>query len=430
MDSKYTIVLVLRSGGDFSFRDVELIARHINMKWQMMQRPQIICLWDNASEEYDLGNIKLIPLKNTLPGTWSRMELYSPEMEKYRPFLYVDLDTAVIESLENIFELVVDSSMFITLEDFYQKGQLATGLVWVPANSSKVKGIWKAWEKEKVKGGSRMDFFLRRAVTPNLFWQHLPNNGIVDFKPKDGKVVTMVSKGTNLICFHGKPRIHEAGQASMAIEWVTNYIRQQVADSKVRATVIISYKKDRGWLQEAIDSVPEDVQLILSQGDKSWSADFNRALPQAKGKYIRYLHEDDMLTPNCIDDSIRAIETQGVDFIHGDVIELDQKTGKQLLWKSSNRKPTLKALIAMNTLHSASMMYRREVFEKLGGFDEELNTSEDYEFNLRCLYNKMKLGHCPTTLAIYRRHGTQKVRTTATIVQNEKRKMIKKRYSI
>src|SRR5512138_2980603 len=101
LNLKKTIVLVLRSGKDFGFRDVELIARHINGKWQSPVRPRIVCLWDKATTHYNLGNIEY-------PGTWSRMQLYSPEMEQYRPFLYVDLDTAVINSLENIFALITD----------------------------------------------------------------------------------------------------------------------------------------------------------------------------------------------------------------------------------------------------------------------------------------------------------------------------------
>ena len=122
MENRRTIVLVLRSGGDFSFRDVELIARHINGKWQSETRPRIICLWDKASTSYDLGNIEILPLKISATGTWSRMYLYSPNMEQYRPFLYVDLDTAVIGSLENVFDLVKDASQFIVLEDFWQRG--------------------------------------------------------------------------------------------------------------------------------------------------------------------------------------------------------------------------------------------------------------------------------------------------------------------
>jgi hypothetical protein len=210
-----TIVMVLRGGGDFTFRDVTLITSHINNKWKSKEKPHIICLWDDAKHVYELGNITLIPLSNSYQGTWARIALYSPEMEKYRPYLYVDLDTAIIESLENIFNLIVDESKFITLEDFYQKGKLATGLVWFPANSEKIKAIWKAWKRPV---GNRMDRFLWEVVKPDQFWQDLTDT-IVDFKPFRGELLPKIKKGTNLVCFHGKPRIWEATN----INWVNEY---------------------------------------------------------------------------------------------------------------------------------------------------------------------------------------------------------------
>jgi len=294
-------------------------------------------------------------------------------------------------------------------------------------NSKKIKEVWKAFQAGVDKQW-RMDYFLRKVIVPDKYWQQLTTS-IVDFKPQTGKVLTRVPVNTNLVCFHGKPRIYDAGISSMALQWVSDYIRQESVEDKVKVTVIISYKEDRGWLTEAINSVPKDVQLILSQGEDNWSVDFNKALPLVKGKYVKYLHEDDMLSEGGIEAAIQAIESQGVDFIHGDVIELDQETGKQLYWKPQKAKPTLLDLLRNNTMHSASMMYRREVFEKLGGFDSEINSCEDYEFNLRCLHAGFKVGYCSSILAIYRRHSSQKVRTTRVKEQNTVRQMIRKRYA-
>jgi len=427
--SGYTIVLVLRSGGDFTFRDVELIARHINGKWEGSVKPRIICLWDNASEHFDLGNIELIPLTNDYRGTWARMALYSPEMEQYRPFLYVDLDTAVIKSIENIFELVRHPSMFITLEDFYQRGQLATGLVWVPANSKKVQAIWDDWSTEgNGVSGARMDYYLRKVVVPDAYWQQMTDT-IHDFKPKDRKVLTQIPENADLVCFHGKPRIYQAAESSMSIGWVKEYVDYQFRSVKrPKATVIISYKEDRGWLQQAIDSVPADCQLILAQGDNGFSADFNAVLPQVQADYVRYLHDDDMLTPNCIDDSVRAIEEQDVDLIHGNVVELGMNSGRNLLYVPPVKQPTLETMLKKNTIHSASVMYRKSVFDRVGGFDPDLASSEDYEFNLRCLHNGMKIGYCQSTLAFYRRHPKQKVRNTSYNEQKQIRALIRSRY--
>ncbi len=424
MEERKTIVLVLRSGGDFAIRDVELIARHIQGKWQSPIKPRIICLWDKASQHYDLGNFELLPLSNTYPGTWSRIQLYSPEMDQYRPFLYVDLDTAVVNSLEQVFASITDPSLFITLEDFWQKGSLATGLVWFPKNCEKTKKVWESW---KMPVGRRMDNYIRSVISANTYWQKLTNS-IYDFKPRRGGLLQKVPEGASLICFHGKPRIFEA----VNIGWVNTYVNSRVScplrgDRSV--TVIIPYNRDRGWLQAAKDSVPEGVQLLLSKGDGNWPENFNAVLDKATGRYIRWLHEDDMLTPNCIEDSIKTFEEQDVDFIHGPAVEIFMNAGRATQrYTPPIKYPTVDDLLRKNVLHSATMMYKREVFEKVGKMNETLNTAEEFEFNLRCLKAGLKIGYCETPLAFYRRHAQQKVRVVPKEQKDKEREQVKQLY--
>jgi len=422
-DKVRTVVLVLKEGKDFGFRDVKLIVRHIHGKWKSSTKPRIICFWDKAEEYYDLGNVELFPLTNPWPRTWARMVLYGPDAEQFRPFLYVDLDTAIIQSLENIFELVKDPSMFITLEDFYQKDKLATALVWFPAASEKISRVWEAWRNTRPKG-SRMDYFLRKVLVPDAFWQDLTNT-IHDFKPHKLPKLMEVPKGTDLICFHGKPRIHNITEVS----WIKTYIETDFCPgTKKNVTVIIPYKKDRGWLLDAINSVPKDVQLLVSQGEGNWPQNFNKVLDKAEGKYIKYLHEDDMLTENCIRDSVQAMEEQEADFIHGNVIELYQNTGREVTKRPIIEFPTVSDLLKKNVIHSASIMYRREVFEKIGSFDESLTMCEEYEFNLRCLHNGLKIGYCPSVLAIYRRHPAQKIRIASETHHVKEKEMVNSKY--
>jgi hypothetical protein len=432
MESKQpTIVLVLKSGGDFAFRDVELITRHILGLWQSEIKPRIILLWDKASESYDLGNIEVVPLKNTWRGTWSRMELYSPEMEQYRPFLYIDLDTAIIQSVERIFALVKTPSLFIALEDLWHKtGQIATPLVWFPANSRKIEEVWTAWNKsDKEHLGFRMDHFLQKVITPDLFWQQLTTT-LYDFKPKNDPILRQVPSDATMVLFHGSPRIFQVAEASISLDWIKNYVDKEYTPvkKKVLVTVIIPYKVDRGWLKEAIDSVPKDVQLLVSQGEGNWPENFNKVLHLAEGKYIRYLHEDDKLTPNCIADSVKAIEAQDVHFIHGDAIEVKEGSTMRRRRSPSVQLPSLADLLKSNVIHSETTMYRREVFEMVGKMDETLNTAEEYEFHLRCLSAGLRIGYCPSVLAIYRRHPLQKVRTVTKSQKDEERLMVQTKY--
>jgi len=422
-----TIVLVLKSGGDFQFRDIELISYHIRNKWKSSVRPRIICLWDKATDEYDLGYVKILPLKDSgIIGTWARIQLYSPQMEQYKPFLYIDLDTAVIQSLENIFDLVGDPTKFITLEDFYQRDKLATGLVWFPANCEKTKVVWKNWIGPQ---GWRMDYFIRKYTQPDLYWQQITSS-IKDFKPLHGECLTTLPEDTGLVCFHGHPRIFEATN----IKWVKDYINQvdlRQNQDVYPVTVIIPYNKDRGWLKNAIASVPLGVQLLLSQGKGNWPENFNKVLPQADRKYVRWLHEDDMLTMNCIEDSIKTFEKNGADFIHGNAYEIFMNAGRTPgQYKPPIQKPTLADLLNKNVIHSATLMYKREVFDKVGLMDETLNTAEEFEFNCRCLKAGLKIGFCNSFLAWYRRHPQQKVRTVSKQDKDLERELVKNKYKI
>jgi GT2 family glycosyltransferase len=98
----------------------------------------------------------------------------------------------------------------------------------------------------------------------------------------------------------------------------------------------------------------------------------------------------------------------------------------QTIWKPGITNPTLQNLITKNTIHSAILMYRREVFEKVGQFNEsdKVRSFEEYEFNLRCLQAGLKIGYCDSTLAYYRRHPKQLIKTTNRALRLKNRKEI------
>ncbi len=173
-------------------------------------------------------------------------------------------------------------------------------------------------------------------------------------------------------------------------------------------SVIIPYNKDRGFLKQAIESIENQTyltELILSQSDKSVSYNINKGLEKATGDYIRYCCEDDLLTPNCIEDSVKAI--QGFDFIHGNAINF-WSNGLEQPYIPTIKNPTLQEMITLNVIHGGTVLYRRDCFDRFGGFDEILWCAEEYEFNMRLLSNGCKLNYCDSFMYRYRRHKKQK----------------------
>lgn len=183
---------------------------------------------------------------------------------------------------------------------------------------------------------------------------------------------------------------------------------------KVIVSVIIAYNKDRGWLHEAIKSVHDqiipdwiEIELIKVFDPKgNASKNLNRGIQMAKGDFIKYLDEDDRLTPTCIHASVLAFNPD-TDFIHGMAWTL--RGSKKTAYRPRYTNPTIKQLLMPDWfIHGGTLMYRKHVFKKIGLFDTKLTCGEELDLNLRCLAAGMKLGFCEHYLYEYRRHDDQK----------------------
>lgn len=200
-----------------------------------------------------------------------------------------------------------------------------------------------------------------------------------------------------------------------------------------KVSIIIPYREDRGWLNEAISSVKGqvyngEIELILSKSDGNVAFNLNEGIKQATGQYIKYLCDDDQLTPMSVGSSVVAME--GNDFINGKA-ENFWPHGKIQVYAPPIRIPTLQQMAAHNTIHGGTLMYRADVFDRIGLFDESLTCAEEYEFNMRCLSKGMKLGYSDQILYRYRRHDHQKSLGKA-VDQNSralKIKQIQQRYA-
>lgn len=201
-----------------------------------------------------------------------------------------------------------------------------------------------------------------------------------------------------------------------------------------KVSLIIPYSKDRGFLQDAIASVENqnydgEIEILLSHSPNNVSYNINRAIEQSSGEFIKYLCDDDMLTPNSISDSVRAIE--GHDFIHGNAINFFP-SGKRVQYFPPIKTPSLQDMIQHNQIHGGTLMYRRDLFDRVGLFDESLDCAEEYDFNMRCLQKGMKIGYCSKNLYLYRRHDEQKSlgKEVNQIIRREKINNIINKYKL
>ena len=178
-----------------------------------------------------------------------------------------------------------------------------------------------------------------------------------------------------------------------------------------KVSIIIPFKTDRGWLSEAVESVQnqthKDIELILSQSDNGVSYNINKGIEKAKGEFIKWLPEDDLLTPNCIEDSLKAIK--GYDFIHGKAFNFNTRSPyKNNTHTPRIKYPSLNDMLKYNVIHGGTMFYRKECFDKFGLFDESLWTGEEYDLHLKFLSQGARIGYVDKIVFKYRLHDFQK----------------------
>lgn len=202
---------------------------------------------------------------------------------------------------------------------------------------------------------------------------------------------------------------------------------------EMKISIIIPYKEDRGYLSKAIQSAEASLayskakgEIILSQSENGVSYNLNRGLERAKGEFVTYLCDDDLLPLEAIKHTLDGM--RGYDFIHGNArcIYEDNFTFKEpriRKYRPDIIYPSLMNMLEKNRIHGGTVTYRRDILEGQW-FDEDLWTGEEYDFNLYLLKEGKQLGYINEDLYIYRHHGLQKSKQNDN--QSERRSAIER----
>jgi glycosyltransferase involved in cell wall biosynthesis len=197
-------------------------------------------------------------------------------------------------------------------------------------------------------------------------------------------------------------------------------------------SVIIPCYKQAHFLPESVESVlaqtyPRTEVVVVDDGSPDNIAEVvgrypgarcvrqeNRGLAGARnagfrasrGEYVVFLDADDRLSPNAVEAHLGCFSTHPeAGFVVGDI---DQIAGDGS-YIYSPRWPPLEAnfyeeLLKVNHVaNTIGVMFRRSVFDALGGFARAFEPAEDYEILLRAA-RTCQSAHHSTVVAQYRRH--------------------------
>lgn len=156
---------------------------------------------------------------------------------------------------------------------------------------------------------------------------------------------------------------------------------------------------------DAICRLAGEKTRWLSETDRGLYDAMNKGWKMATGDVVGFLNADDTLAEaRSISRIARTFQHAPTDAVYGD-IELIANDGRVVRKWSSGRFHRMKYHLGWMTPHPVTYA-RRALFEKYGGFRQDLPISADYELMLRFFYrHRASVAYLPQTLVKMRAGG-------------------------
>ena len=164
-------------------------------------------------------------------------------------------------------------------------------------------------------------------------------------------------------------------------------LRQTFVDWE--AIVVDDCSTDKSWnLIHENASKDNRIRTIRNETNRGGNYSRNLGARLSVGKFLVFLDSDDWLAEDCLENRVREFElpeNDSVDLLIFNMLSThDGKTGHT--WKYGDRKDPLVSFLRHSIPWQTMMpIWRKESFERTGGFDEAFPRLQDVELHTRAL---------------------------------------------
>lgn len=141
------------------------------------------------------------------------------------------------------------------------------------------------------------------------------------------------------------------------------------------------------------------IKVINNETNKKLPCSLNIGFAHCSGNYFTWTSDDNLMLPKCLETLLDTLKRTESDLVFSRCETIDETgkvTGITELYNDLNE-------LYYNNIVLASFLYKKEVHEKLGGYDETRFLVEDYDFWLRA-YKEFKFSFISDPLYQIRFH--------------------------
>lgn len=161
--------------------------------------------------------------------------------------------------------------------------------------------------------------------------------------------------------------------------------------------IIVNDGSDSEVTMKILEELKEKGFKIYDQINKGLAEARNIGISLAKGKYVIPLDADNKIRHDMITEGIAALKKdEKIDIVYGDVQYFGEQTHVFRPGKFSFRKLLIENYI------DACILMKKAAWERLGGYDKDLNPYEDWDLNIRAAALGCKFYYIPKILFDYR----------------------------
>jgi glycosyltransferase involved in cell wall biosynthesis len=144
----------------------------------------------------------------------------------------------------------------------------------------------------------------------------------------------------------------------------------------------------------------EQLKIIRLEQNGGVSEARNIAVAESSGELILPLDSDDLITSDYLEKAVAVLlQDQSAAGVFT-AVRIFEGDGKHWIWHPTASMPELLSQDWPNTF-----LYRKEIFNKIGGYDRNLRRYEDWDFMIRCLEAGFRFSQIQEALYHYRKHA-------------------------